>query len=171
MAVRAAVDRYDKKLSRLLEPCLKISWLVIVMRAVSVFASGYVCLPIYAGLVFLYHPAASLVTTIIIGECLQLPVIIILRRLTRRPRPDVVARGDDFFAWNRYSFPSLHSARAFMLGGIICRLYHAVTLPVMIAVLLIALSRLILQKHYLSDILCGAIIGVFSAWGSLFWQY
>lgn len=50
-----------------------------------------------------------------------------------------------------------------MLGGIMYSFYHW-ALPVVGSVaLLIAFNRLILQKHYLSDVICGAIVGIFAS--------
>ncbi len=161
--MRAAIDRYDQKLSRSLELCLQKPWLSTCMRLVSISASGFLCFPIYAAAYFVTNSEIPLVKAVVAGECIQLPVIIVLRHITKRPRPGLVEKGDYYFEWNRYSFPSLHTSRAFMLGGIMYSFYHW-ALPGLLAVaLLIAFSRLVLQKHYLSDVICGAIVGTFTS--------
>ena len=61
--------------------------------------------------------------------------------------------------WNRYSFPSHHSARMMMLSVVFGAHYRG-ALPVMLsATALIGFSRLCLEKHYLSDVLAGGVVG------------
>ncbi|MBF0389771.1 MAG: phosphatase PAP2 family protein [Desulfamplus sp.] len=74
--------------------------------------------------------------------------------------------------WNQYSFPSLHASRSFMLSIIIYNEFHIynrgslssiyIFFPIF-AALTISFSRLVLQKHFLSDVVIGAFIGMVSA--------
>ncbi len=95
---------------------------------------------------FLLATQSSVISTMIV-----LP----LKYITNRERPN---RED------RYSFPSAHSAIAFSFwgsfadvysGGVIKYIFY--TVPV-----LVAYSRLYLEKHWLSDVIGGAVIGLSS---------
>jgi undecaprenyl-diphosphatase len=78
-----------------------------------------------------------------------------------RPRPD----GEHKRA--NASFPSSHAASAFCIAWILWRRWRRlgwVFWPVAIAV---AWSRVYLNRHYLSDVVCGAAIGWFCTWALL----
>ncbi len=63
---------------------------------------------------------------------------------------------------NDYSFPSSHSAFVFgVLALIHDELYITKTLWLMFAIL-VAISRIYLEKHYLSDVAAGALLGYFA---------
>ena len=112
MKIIAGIERCDQQVVRLLQPYSSKPWLINTMKVVSIFASGFFCFPLYGAAYFLtdHH---FLVATVVAGECVQLPIIIALRHYVKRPRP--VDSGKYFSQWNTYSFPSLHTSRAFML--------------------------------------------------------
>jgi len=95
---------------------------------------------------FLFATQSSVISTMIV-----LP----LKYITNRERPNKE---------DRYSFPSAHSAIAFSFWGSFADVYSRgvkkyifYTVPV-----LVAYSRLYLEKHWLSDVVGGAIIGLSS---------
>jgi len=83
-----------------------------------------------------------------------LVIIIALRYLTRRQR--LVRGGRPLDPWNRYSFPSHHSARMIMLSIVFGAHYRGSLAGMLAAAVLVGFSRLVLEKHYLSDVLAGA---------------
>lgn len=58
------------------------------------------------------------------------------------------------------SFPSGHSATAFVLAGFLSQIFAAASPLIYSIAILVALSRLYLQSHYLSDVSAGSLIGI-----------
>nr|MBF0220729.1 phosphatase PAP2 family protein [Desulfobulbaceae bacterium] len=163
MGLISIVDTFDRKVSKSLESFFNKSWLITYVRLVSFSASGIFCFPAYGAILIIANQHAPMVSALIVGECIQLPIIIVLRNLIKRPRPNAVEKDTYYSEWNKYSFPSLHTSRAFMIG-LTASSFSSWSLPFLLtAALVIAVSRIVLQKHYLSDIICGAIIGIFSS--------
>lgn len=86
-----------------------------------------------------------------------------------RPRPFLIDTYGPFgfhpFAFNAKfaSFPSGHTITAFAMAMAIGYLAPRLRLPLFIVAVLVAISRLVLGSHYLSDTMGGALIGVVSA--------
>jgi membrane-associated phospholipid phosphatase len=79
----------------------------------------------------------------------------ILKKAVQRERPD---------GSNSLSFPSGHSSTAFTLATVANSHYGwKVGVPAYVAASAIALSRISNDKHYLTDVVAGATIGVISA--------
>jgi len=93
----------------------------------------------------------------------------ILKRLSHRPRPCQI----EPHCWSRvlppdrFSFPSGHTMTAFSIALVLSYFYHGVELPLYFMALSIAVSRVVLGMHFLSDVLAGAILGVGLGCGSL----
>jgi membrane-associated phospholipid phosphatase len=81
-----------------------------------------------------------------------------LKRATDRTRPDGTHRRSNA------SFPSSHAANAFALAAVLGRRWRRAAPALWIGAGTIAFSRLYLNRHYLSDVLVGAAIGVLGAW-------
>jgi undecaprenyl-diphosphatase len=87
-------------------------------------------------------------------------VVIVIKFLVRRQRPEgewgAIYRNTD-----PHSFPSGHSARAFLIATIAVGLgpvWAAVVLLVWAP--LVALSRVAMGVHYLSDVVVGSLVGI-----------
>ena len=86
-----------------------------------------------------------------------------LKRAVDRPRPDGEHKRSNA------SFPSSHAANAFALAWVLgARWRRAAPLFAALA-LLVAVSRLYLDRHFLSDVVAGAAIGVAIAWAASRW--
>ena len=157
--VASTIDAADKAfmaiLSRIQRP-----WLVRFMGYLTRLASAFVFLP--ACIFFLVFGQGQFPTvafTTLIGECILLPIIVLLRYRTRRERPsNVIAR--QWTPWNRFSFPSHHSARAWMVVPLVLVHYPDALPSIVMMAIFISFSRLYLQKHYPSDVLTGAVLGL-----------
>ncbi len=70
------------------------------------------------------------------------------------------------------SFPSLHSSRITLSYLFIINFtdYLSVKITLIIAVILVLVSRIVLKKHYWSDVIGGAIIGSTIAWVLILFQ-
>ena len=61
-----------------------------------------------------------------------------------------------------YSFPSGHTASSFAAATVFIRTDMRLTSLIVVIAVLISFSRLYLRVHYLSDVIGGVILGVFS---------
>jgi len=131
-------------------------YLKILMRALSDAAAGYVLVPLSVGL-YLYlrhrgHHAVKLVPWMIVGAY---ALFTLTKWIVARPRPRM----------SPYGFPSAHTFGAVVFfGGVIYLLWTIEMRPVwrwtgtVVLVLLIlgvAVSRLYLRAHWLSDVAGG----------------
>ena len=93
---------------------------------------------------------------------LDLVVVGFLKTIIRRPRP--AYNVDDMFATvsvDRYSFPSGHSTRVAMVAMLLT-LYWTNWFYIKLGFLwaaMVAISRVVLGRHHVSDIIGGVIIG------------
>jgi undecaprenyl-diphosphatase len=153
--IRALDGKLNSKLASLRKP-----WLTTIMSIITQLGSGPFWTAVYTYIFACgLRALRPLLPAVIEAELATLVIIITLRYLIRRlrPRPD---RGDRALdPWNRYSFPSHHSARMIMLSVLFGAYYRGSLAGMLPAAVLIMFSRLYLEKHYLSDVLAGAAIG------------
>ena len=131
-------------------------YLKILMRALSDAATGYVLVPLSVGL-YLYlrhrgHHAVKLIPWMVVGAY---ALFTLTKWIVARPRPRM----------SSYGFPSAHTFGAVVFfGGVIYLLWTIEMRPVwrwtgtVVLVLLIlgvAVSRLYLRAHWLSDVAGG----------------
>jgi len=81
-----------------------------------------------------------------------------LKRATVRTRPD----GER--SPSNSSFPSSHVANAFALAWVFARRWRRAAPAFFVFAALVAVSRVYLNRHFVSDVVCGALLGVASAW-------
>ncbi len=94
------------------------------------------------------------------------PVNVIVEGLkwsVNRPRPD----GDRRRA--NSSFPSSHAAHAAALALVLGRRWRRLAPGFWLVALLVGYSRMYLNRHFLSDVVCGVVIGVGVAWLAYRW--
>lgn len=135
-----------------------------VFGGVTYLGAGAVWVPLYT--LFLIIAGANLrhlVATLIIAEMMGLFFIITLRYKTKRERPAQQNRVFPLSPWNRYSFPSHHALRSFIIAFVL-----GIDFPWLLTFLLpaagvVSFSRIYLSKHYLSDVLAGALLGILVA--------
>jgi len=62
------------------------------------------------------------------------------------------------------SFPSSHAANAFTLAAVISRRWRRAAIPAWLVATFVALSRVYLDRHWLSDVAFALVLGVGGAW-------
>jgi undecaprenyl-diphosphatase len=93
----------------------------------------------------------------------------LLKHLSRRPRPCQI----EPHCWSkilppdRFSFPSGHSITAFSIALVLSYFYPQLQAPLYFLSASIAVSRVVLGMHFLSDVLAGAMLGVVLGCGAL----
>jgi undecaprenyl-diphosphatase len=99
--------------------------------------------------------AASLASGVGIG------VFLALKKVTGRKRPCAL----EPHCWatllppDQFSFPSGHSITAFAVAVPLILFYPALTLGLLFCAVSIAVSRIVLGMHFLSDVVAGCLIG------------
>jgi len=139
---------------------LRKPWANTILEVVTQLGCGPFWAAAYCG-IFIFGPEAlrQLLAAVIGAELAMLAMIIVLRYLTRRERPRPDHSGRLWDPWNRYSFPSHHSARMIVLSVVFGARYGGALAIMLPAAVLIGFTRLYLQKHFLSDVLAGATVG------------
>jgi undecaprenyl-diphosphatase len=98
----------------------------------------------------------------LLAFAIELPLYLLLKNAIQRERP----RGLQQHGWtpgikpsDRFSFPSGHTAAAFMFAWMLAASYPEYTLIYLSIASGIGLSRVLLGVHYPTDILAGASLG------------
>ncbi len=86
-----------------------------------------------------------------------------LKRAVGRTRPDGEHRHSNS------SFPSSHAANAFALAWVLGARWRRGVPVFFLLAALVAFSRMYLNRHFLSDVVAGALIGVICAWAAARW--
>ena len=134
-----------------------------LMHFVSRAADGY----IYAGIaVFLFWLNRELgldfMQAAFIAFSLETVVYIIVKRFTHRLRPfeALVNIKSLIRPPDRFSFPSGHTAGAFIMATLISGFYSMVWIPAFLLAGLVGFSRIYNGVHYTSDVLAGMVLGI-----------
>lgn len=91
----------------------------------------------------------------------------VLKRAFPRARPSVhsVARwGGPRFSSKYHAFPSGHVGASTAFFGVLIFTRRRIGLAFLPIPIVIGLSRMYVEAHYLSDVVCAAILGILSAW-------
>ncbi len=101
----------------------------------------------------------------VVAFAMELPVYILIKRSVKRLRPFELFPEIRFLIPppDRYSFPSGHTAAAFMVARLIGWLYPGWAVVLFIPAALIGYSRIYLRVHYPSDVFFGALLGLIAA--------
>ena len=87
-------------------------------------------------------------------------IVLTIKLLVRRQRPEG-DWGSIYRNTDPHSFPSGHSARAVLLATLVAGLGPPGLVPIIIVwVPLLALARVAMGVHYLSDVLAGGVLGL-----------
>ncbi len=97
----------------------------------------------------------------VLAYMLEVVLYLVLKNLIKRNRPAIHIAS--YKPWitpsDQFSFPSGHTAAAFVFAGLMCEFYPAVAGLFLLWASLIGLSRVLLGVHYPSDIAAGALLG------------
>ena len=95
-------------------------------------------------------------------------VFLRLKKLAHRKRPGCF----EPHCWakllppDQFSFPSGHTITAFAVAVSLTRFYPELGVGLLFCAISVALSRILLGMHFLSDVVAGAAIGILLAYGS-----
>lgn len=104
---------------------------------------------------------------------LEVSLYLLLKNVIRRDRPAI--RIESYTPWitpsDQFSFPSGHTAAAFVFAGLVCVFYPAFAPLSYLWASLIGLCRVLLGVHYPSDIGAGALLGTGCALTGVAWVF
>ncbi|KAM9832016.1 polyisoprenoid diphosphate/phosphate phosphohydrolase PLPP6 [Neosynchiropus ocellatus] len=136
-----------------------------LMKLIEISGHG---IPWLAGTIYCFYKSDSaagqeVMLNLFIGLLLDLVLVGVVKAIVRRRRPSH-NRMDMFatFSVDRYSFPSGHATRAAMCGRfLLAHLVLAAPLRVLVLlwVGLVGLSRVMLGRHHVTDVLFGFCMG------------
>lgn len=147
------------------------------MSGVSFFASSEILMLLtiilMARFFFKYKDIwMTLLLAIVVGGGVILNLV--LKFIFQRGRPDDISNLEIFgysFEWVSYSFPSGHSMRAFLFYGLVIYLVlrfirrpsirYIATFLFVLLILLIGVSRIVLDAHFPSDIIAAYLVSLF----------
>ncbi len=86
-------------------------------------------------------------------------LFMILKNLTGRERPNVPHAWATLLPPDHFSFPSGHTMTAFAVTVSLSLFYPVLCAPLLFCAFSIAVSRILLGMHFLSDVLAGMLLG------------
>jgi membrane-associated phospholipid phosphatase len=143
---RPALEAPMRAISTFARPALVAGGLVVVLAADAASGAGWSTVRL---------AVASLAGTNLLVE--------VVKRGVDRPRPDGEHKRSNA------SFPSSHAANAFALAWVLSARWRRAAPAFFGLAVLVAFSRLYLNRHFLSDVVVGALIGLAISWLASRW--
>ena len=133
------------------------------MHLISRAADGYIYVGV-AVLLFWINRELGLdfLHAAIIAFTLEMFIYIVVKRFTHRLRPfEALANIRSLIKPpDRFSFPSGHTAGAFIMATLLSAFYSIVCIPAYFLAGLVGFSRIYNGVHYTSDVLAGMVLGI-----------
>lgn len=142
-----------------------------VARKISKIGDGYLYVILIAFLFWLEARYGSqFAATVLLAFAFELPLYLIFKNTVKRHRPNDAIQGFQAFLKpsDKFSFPSGHTAAAFLFAYIVAHYYPAFAWPAFTLAGMIGASRVLLGVHFPTDILAGIVLGVGSAEAALY---
>jgi undecaprenyl-diphosphatase len=141
------IDRRDHRLMRRMNRWRAPRWFRIWMIAATRMGDGWIWYGL--GLMLLAYGGQQRFSAIgAAGSAAVLGIFVFkaLKRLSQRP--------------DKFSFPSGHTMTAFSIALVVSYFYSSLEGVLFFLALSIAVSRIVLGMHFLSDVLAGVVMGV-----------
>jgi len=89
-----------------------------------------------------------------------------IKLVARRTRPDNQTGSSFLERIDSGSFPSIHTARVAAVGALLIGRLQSFEMTIILSatVMLVGVSRVILKRHHVSDVLAGAVLGALLGW-------
>ena len=157
------IDRRDRRVMRRLNRWRAPKWIRYWMIASTRMGDGWFWYGLAVMLLVFGGPQRfAAVGAAGSAAVLGIGVFKALKMLSQRPRPCQL----EPHCWSkvlppdRFSFPSGHTMTAFSIALVVSYFYPSLEGPLFFLALSIAVSRIVLGMHFLSDVLAGVVLGV-----------
>ncbi len=157
------IERRDRRLMQRMNRWRAPRWIRVWMITATRLGDGWIWYGFGLILVAFGGPNRfSAVGAASSAAILGILVFKVLKRLSQRPRPCQI----EPHCWARvlppdqFSFPSGHTMTAFSIAIVVSYFYPPLEGALSFAALSIAVSRIVLGMHFLSDVLAGIVLGV-----------
>lgn len=139
--------------------------IVRVMRWITRSADGHAYPAILVALVIPQPNCWRVLTAWLFAFAVDLAAYALIKRSVRRPRPFQAIAGfvNLVVPPDTFSFPSGHTAGAFLVAIMIGFCYPLWLIPLCAWAALVGISRVFLCVHYPTDVVAGACLGILSA--------
>jgi undecaprenyl-diphosphatase len=157
------IERRDHRLMRRMNRWRAPRWIRIWMITATRLGDGWIWYGL--GLMLLAYGGPQRFSAVgAAGAAALLGILVFkaLKRLSQRPRPCQI----EPHCWSkvlppdRFSFPSGHTMTAFSIALVVSYFYPTLEGMLFFMALSIAVSRIVLGMHFLSDVLAGVVLGV-----------
>ena len=128
------------------------------MKEVAFFGG----LPFFVLLIVLFYLLgwSSMALTFLVGLVLLYALTIAIRYFYFKHRPSRKDYTNIVEKINVSSFPSLHTGRAFFICILLLESDWVIGILFLFIAILVGLSRIYIRKHYLIDVVGGAVMGI-----------
>jgi undecaprenyl-diphosphatase len=142
----------------------------VAMPVVSEFGSGEVLFAVSLLLVVLRRKkdGGALSLLLFAGLTVTYYSVYVIKVLVGRPRPSALFPDANILIDEKsFSFPSNHSAQAFMAATVLSAAFERWRVPLFTLAALVGYSRIYIGVHFISDVICGAVAGMAVGYGML----
>lgn len=132
-------------------------------------ALGGLALYSFVAALFLVLERIEVFSALVVGIVLCYAIIVLVRLVFFRKRPDK----QKFKGWltkiDAGSFPSMHSTRATVLAFVLWQVFTEpfIRILLVLGVLSVISTRVLLGRHYVSDVIAGVVLGLVIGWASV----
>jgi membrane-associated phospholipid phosphatase len=134
---------------------------------ISKWLTGFV-LVVAGAVLWKARPWAPLVVYVGLTELVTRLIAGVLKNVFLRTRPFDARSGDAWFVDGGSSFPSGHGAHFWGLFFGVAIAFPRLRIPFLILALYVSAARILVNDHYVGDVLGSAAIAGFTAWGLAF---
>ena len=135
------------------------------LDGLGVFLAEYLAYALIALLFFLFWRNKRVIfQSLLAGIFARFFIIELIRLFWQRPRPFVENEVNLLLEHQEASFPSGHASFFFALSFVAYKYNKKTGILFFVASFLISISRVFVGIHWPSDIIAGALLGVFSGW-------
>jgi undecaprenyl-diphosphatase len=157
------IDRRDHRVMRRVNRWRAPRWIRYWMIAATRMGDGWLWYGLGA-MLLLYGGAQRFAAVGAAGAAALTGVLVFktIKKISQRPRPCHV----EPHCWSKvlppdqFSFPSGHTMTAFSIALVVSYFYPSLEGTLFFLAISIAVSRVVLGMHYLSDVLAGVVLGV-----------
>ncbi|HSV97457.1 MAG TPA: phosphatase PAP2 family protein [Spirochaetota bacterium] len=168
--IRVLVDNvysFDVRLSRKIAYYTGKRFVDKLMRYASKSGDGHLY-AVFGALLLAADPGmgSKLIAAGALALAIELVIQKVVKHLVKRERPGALVQGIRFLVDppDRFSFPSGHTAGAFLMATVITSQYPMWALPLYIWAALVGFSRVYNGVHFPTDVVIGCALGLVTAW-------